>query len=88
MLSFNSCILSDHRALWIDLNVPALFQEKLNEVYVRPPQMTTKNLQWTKKARQLITKNLRELKVRTNIDQLLTNMHTNQRETQIAQLEK
>ena len=50
--------------------------------------MTTKNLQLTKQARKIITKHLRELNVRTNLDNFLSNMHTKQREAQIAQLEQ
>ena len=36
MLSFNDGILSDHRALWIDLNLNNLDQ-KLPNIYTRPP---------------------------------------------------
>ena len=50
--------------------------------------MTTKNLQLTKQARKIITKHLRELNVRTNLDNFLSNIHKNQRETQIAKLEQ
>ena len=56
ILPFNKGIISDHRALWIDLNISALFKYQLNEVYIRPPQMTNKNVKWKKLARQIITK--------------------------------
>ena len=55
MLPFNLGIISDHRSLWIDLHIPTLFKSNLHDIYTRPPQMTTKNINWTKNARKLIT---------------------------------
>ena len=42
MLSFNEGILSDNRALWIDLNLNHLAQH-FPDIYNRPPTMTAKN---------------------------------------------
>ena len=88
MLPFNHGIISDHRALWIDLHIPALFKSNITDIYTCPPQMTTKNVNWTKNARKLITKHIRDTSVRSNIDNLLVNLHNASRESNIKQLEQ
>ena len=87
MLPFNTGIISDHRALWLDLHIPELFKGNLHDIYTRPLQMTTKNINWMKQARKIITKHLREASVRENLNCMLENMHKVSREFNIEQLE-
>ena len=88
MLPYNTGIISDHRALWLDLHIPVLFKGNLYDIYTRPPQMTTKNVNWTKQARKIITKHLKEASVRDNIDRMLENMNKVTREFNIENLEQ
>ena len=88
MLPFNHGIISDHRALWIDLHIPALFRGNLNDIYTRPPQLTTKNVKWTNQARKIITKKLRETSVRENLNQMMETLDKVSREFNIEQLEQ
>ena len=83
MLPFNHGIISDHRALWIDLHIPALFRGNLNDIYTRPPQLTTKNVKWTNQARKNITKKLRETSVRENLNQMMETLDKVSREFNI-----
>ena len=75
MLPFNHGINSDHRELWVDLNIQALFKSNITDIHTRPPQMTTKNVNWTKNARKLITKHIKDTSVRSNLDILLANLY-------------
>lgn len=88
MLPFNHVIISLHRALWIDLHISALLKSNLHDIYTRPPQMTTKNVNWTKNASKIITKHIKEESVCSNIDQMFSNLHNTSRESNIEQLEQ
>ena len=50
--------------------------------------MTTKNVNWMKQARKIITKHLKEASVRENIDRMLENMNKVSREFNIEHLEQ
>ena len=50
--------------------------------------MTTKNVNWTKNTRKFITEHIREQSVRSNINQLFSNLHRTSWESNIEQLEQ
>ena len=74
---FNADIISDHRALWIDLNIPKLLHKKLAPLYTRQPQMTSKNKRWSQYARKNTSTILRNLHVQSNISSLYENLANN-----------
>ena len=50
--------------------------------------MTTKNVNWTQRAWRIITKHLREVSVRSNIDQMNVDITKNTRTSNIQRLEQ
>ena len=86
---FNADIISDHRALWIDLNITKLLHKKLSPLYTRQPQMTSKNKRWSQYARKHTSAILRNLHVQSNIRSLYEKLATNAPRTElIAMLEQ
>ena len=52
ILAFNTGIISDHRALWLDLEINLLLKQHLPSMYKHPITINSKNIPWSKNARK------------------------------------
>ena len=70
MLSFNDGVLSDHRALWMDLKHTNLIHSELTSPNNKPTNMSSKNAHWVKRAKDVISKHIACHHVRANLNKL------------------
>lgn len=86
---FNAEILSDHRALWIDLDMSRILGQNSHPLHIREKIPTTKNKKWALNARMQTTKLLRMHNVQADIEHLFHEIQTeNPRQNLIQKLEK
>ena len=89
ILAFNTGIISDHRALWLDLEINVLLKQHLPSMYKHPITMNSKNIPWSKNARKKTGAHLERCKVQQKISQLHTNIDNDtMRAENIANLEQ
>ena len=87
MLAFHEGILSDHRALWIDVSIPILFHNQMPPVAPHRLYYPLKNPKWEAKVKKTITKGLQESQVISRLQILHTNEPTMTRTQIINELE-
>ena len=73
ILAFNTGITSDHRALWLDLDINILLKQHLPSLYKHPITMSSKNIPWSKNARHKTS----DLLERCKVQQKITKLHEN-----------
>ena len=71
---FNADIMSDHRALWLDLDIKHILSQTLQSLHQRKSIPTTKNKKWSISARKHTSTILYNRLVPTDIEQLFTDI--------------
>ena len=76
--ALNSDILSDHRVLWVDLNVQTILRQKLQPIQTRPSPINSKNKPWLINARTRTSLLLRKHGVQQAIKNLYESINNNE----------
>ena len=71
---FNSDIISDHRALWLDLDINYILRQNLQSLYQRQSLPTSKNKKWSISARKHISNMLYTKNVPHDIETLFSDI--------------
>ena len=85
MLSFNDGVLSDHRALWMDLKQTDLIHSESTPPTHKPTHMSSKNTNWVQRAKEVISTSIARKNVRNNLNRLQNTPITNQNYIIIAE---
>ena len=87
-LPFNDGIRSDHRGLWVDINLNFFSFGPLPELTSAMSRLSTTNNKWVKLTKQRITKQIATDEIRSRLDALqVTPMTSENRSALIAELE-
>ena len=77
ILAFNIYILSDHRVLWIDINIHDILRQQLPSLYQHPIAMNSKNTPWAKNSRLRTSAVLNTHNLQSDLQQLSDDVNNN-----------